>query len=726
MKKTLLSLTAAALLCTALPQQTLAGCFGNSKRSDDIKMTYMGYSSVPAYDDGTTQPSNACSQLFSNVYDAIASAGSSVLQHPLFNTTPKRVAWGVVVGTAIASPWLVPAVATAIAGGTTAIGTSNNATDGNAHLPKPEAFDPDAAAANNITQVANNVHNAIEQGNAKWGAHTQEGTQNNVELNEQYVMQHSQDNQDVWYDAQEEQTNSHSSFDFDETNQAFYPSIDSVLQDTMFSWQKLHYIAQHPVDSYGRHLTAGNIQDYANVERNWVKQMLSYANQNTVPGILMDVQGHTYPVTCINTWDMFQTLANDPAAFERFQTANQVQVPQHLITEQSFVTLASQGHDFGDITHYAHFSQHTIINGIRSAMANNLPGMLIHLGPQKIHVACYFVWEKLLQKALSSPLTNDPSNMLEVDATPEKQPDTLHNNRRKTSRKQNHKKQREHNNTNPGHSFDISLHMHGQITPATQNALSQAKDIFLKIVKGNRFQPETKINIDIFEDQMYDGALAVAPINAFYPNSAVASRAGITFYESAISHNVALNNQALDTLTQYLHQGLITQHDYDTQKGLYPSEEEIRLSTALHEMVHHLLPLYSPLQNSHYFRQNPDWHEPYQNLERQWVYSRQPHGFFTGSKTVAYFKQLAEKRGQDPRRFDKGVPLDYLHPRSNTINCLEPAPGFFGEPRGPYFSRGLLYMLEDAGWILDMAAAEQHLFHGPTDPQTAACQRAGL
>ncbi|MGB1230299.1 MAG: hypothetical protein ACPG7U_03945, partial [Holosporaceae bacterium] len=158
----------------------------------------------------------------------------------------------------------------------------------------------------------------------------------------------------------------------------------------------------------------------------------------------------------------------------------------------------------------------------------------------------------------------------------------------------------------------------------------------------------------------------------------------------------------------------------------YPSEEESRLTTTLHEMVHHLLPLYSPLQNSHYFRQNPYWHEPYQNLLGNWVYSRQPHGFFTGPKTVAYFKQLAQQRGQDPRRFDNGVPLDYLHPRSNTINCLEPAPGIFGEPRGPYLSRGLLYMLEDAGWILDMAAAEQYLFSGPTEPQTAACQRAGL
>ena len=99
-----------------------------------------------------------------------------------------------------------------------------------------------AAWINNIKHIANNVHNAIEQGNAKWGAHTQEDTQNNVALNEQYVVQHSQDNQDVWHDAQEEQTNGHGSFGSDETNQAFYPSIDSVLKDTLFSWQKLLYI----------------------------------------------------------------------------------------------------------------------------------------------------------------------------------------------------------------------------------------------------------------------------------------------------------------------------------------------------------------------------------------------------------------------------------------------------------------------------------------------------
>ena len=52
MKKTLLSLTAAALLCTALPQQTLAGWCGNSERSGDTEMTtYGNYASVATNDD---------------------------------------------------------------------------------------------------------------------------------------------------------------------------------------------------------------------------------------------------------------------------------------------------------------------------------------------------------------------------------------------------------------------------------------------------------------------------------------------------------------------------------------------------------------------------------------------------------------------------------------------------------------------------------------------------
>ena len=158
MKKIFLSLTATILLCGALPQQTLAGCFGNSKQSSDIEMNLYGhYASVPTNDGETTQPSNACRQFLSNACD----------------TTLKKAAWitgGIVGGGLVTSGyWWVPAVATAIAGGTTAIGTSNNATDGNAHLPKPEAFNPDAAAANNITQVANNVHSAIQNGNARWG-----------------------------------------------------------------------------------------------------------------------------------------------------------------------------------------------------------------------------------------------------------------------------------------------------------------------------------------------------------------------------------------------------------------------------------------------------------------------------------------------------------------------------------------------------------------------------
>ncbi|MEH0002306.1 MAG: hypothetical protein V6Z78_01860 [Holosporaceae bacterium] len=719
-----------------MPQQTLAGCF--EKRSDNTQLKYIGrYTYGSTYDDETTQPSNACSRLLSNACD----------------TTLKKAAWisGGIVGSSlvISGYWWVPAFTTAIAGGTKAISTFNNATDAtlnNLVLPNPETFDPNAAAANNINHIANNVDNAIKQGKKNWEArkkkkqktrqHTQEEAQNNVELNEQYVVQNSQDNQDVWHDAQEEQTNSHGSFGSGESNQALYPSIDSVLLDTTPAWQKIHYIAHHPVDAYGHHLTAGNIQDYADLDSQWIVKILSFANQNTVPGILMDVQGHTYPITCINTWNMFQQLANDPAAFVRFQTANQVQVPQNIITEQNFATIASQGHDFGDITHYAHFSKNTIINGIRSAMANKLPGMLIHWGSQKIHVACYFVWEKLLQKAPSSTLINNSSNMFEVDATPKKQPVTSHNNRHQTSQKQNHKKQRAHSTT-PNNSFDISLHMHGQITPATQNALREAKDILLKIVKGNRFQPRGELKIFIEQKQYRTYTekgvtyldlvtQAEAPIFSYYPNSAVASTAGITFYEGAISRNVAWNKIGLNQLKPYLSQGPTGQSFYHANKKFYPSEANEQLTTTLHEMVHLLLPLYSLLQNSHYFRQNPYWHEPYQNLLGNWVYSRRPHGFFTGSKTVAYFKQLVQQRGQDPRRFDNGVPLDYLHPSSDTINCLEPAPGIFGETRGPYLNRGLLYMLEDAGWILDMAAAEQYLFHGPTEPQTAACQRAGL
>ena len=116
MKKIFLSLTATVLLCGALPQQTLAGCFGNSKQSGDTELGYGGgYTYSSPYDNEPTQPSNACIRFLSNAYDAIASAGNAVLQHPLFDTTPKRVVWVVVGGAAIASPWLVPAVATAIA-----------------------------------------------------------------------------------------------------------------------------------------------------------------------------------------------------------------------------------------------------------------------------------------------------------------------------------------------------------------------------------------------------------------------------------------------------------------------------------------------------------------------------------------------------------------------------------------------------------------------------------
>ena len=52
MKKIFLSLTATVLLCGALPQQTLAGCFGNSKRSDDTELGYgEGYAYSSPYGD---------------------------------------------------------------------------------------------------------------------------------------------------------------------------------------------------------------------------------------------------------------------------------------------------------------------------------------------------------------------------------------------------------------------------------------------------------------------------------------------------------------------------------------------------------------------------------------------------------------------------------------------------------------------------------------------------
>ncbi|MEH0002305.1 MAG: hypothetical protein V6Z78_01855 [Holosporaceae bacterium] len=119
MKKTLLSLTAAALLCTALPQQTLAGCFGNSKRSDDIEMTtYGNYKSVHTYD-GESEPPNTCSQLLSNAGHTASSAWSDLMQSRACDKTWKKALWitgGIVVGGLVISGyWWVPAVATAVA-----------------------------------------------------------------------------------------------------------------------------------------------------------------------------------------------------------------------------------------------------------------------------------------------------------------------------------------------------------------------------------------------------------------------------------------------------------------------------------------------------------------------------------------------------------------------------------------------------------------------------------
>lgn len=185
-----------------------------------------------------------------------------------------------------------------------------------------------------------------------------------------------------------------------EVEEVLNPQAPDHTIQNMDAWERLQNIVRNPFDQSGRLLTAGDIQNYKHLTKEQVRDILAQSNDNPAPGIPMDVRNHTYLVTCINTWNMFQKLAENPAAFEHFQGVNLHQPPQCQINEGNFAFIASQGYDFGDIRRYANFGEDTIISGIRAAMDNNLPGMLIQMGQQKIHVACYFVWEKLLQRAL--------------------------------------------------------------------------------------------------------------------------------------------------------------------------------------------------------------------------------------------------------------------------------------------------------------------------------------
>ena len=343
MKKTLLSLTAAALLCTALPQQTLAGCFGNSKRSDDIEMTtYGNYASVPAYD-GEAPKRSICTKKC------------------CVGTTTSVVA-------------------------TLAITAITLAATKDKWLPK----DP-------------KPQNATDLGNAN-NHDVQSGTGPEIVYQ---APQHIPGTKGS--DSSVEQMSFHATSEVSqpkkpqakvEVEEVLNPQAPDHTIQNMGAWERLQNIVRSPFDQSGRLLTAGDIQDYKDLTKEQVVDILAQSNDNPAPGIPMDVRNHTYLVTCINTWNMFQKLAENPAAFEHFQGVNLHQPPQCQINESNFAFIASQGYDFGDIRRYANFGEDTIISGIRAAMDNNLPGMLIQMGQQKIHVACYFVWERLLQRAL--------------------------------------------------------------------------------------------------------------------------------------------------------------------------------------------------------------------------------------------------------------------------------------------------------------------------------------
>ena len=644
MKKTLLSLTAAALLCTALPQQTLAVWPRNRAHSGEVK--YRSYPYRLPYDNRVQQPSNPCSRFISNASHTASSAWSD-----LEGWKKALLLTGITVvgGTAIAIPWLGPAVANAIATTATTLAPFSGQNDSfildnNGTNPFP--------ALNFITKPEPSkilIENAVEALEQKGSLPLEMAKDLTPEEAETVAKKYRNNVIPI------------SSDDF-ENCVKLRPSEWSSYMDRIANslsnyaaWNQLANIAQRPFDQYGSLRSAGEIAQYGALSKQQIGSLLDVIQKKGALGMQVTIDGTPVDVTCSRVAEAAQKLTLCPAAWKEVKQAAKIKDTPSCY--QELVQAAKAGYNLGDISNSHSIPDEDIKGAMNAALEAGKLGLFYQVNGKNVPYACYAVLRNHAAKFGAPVPQEGPAPHPPAD------------------------------NLCPS-SFTLDLRRQHMSAMQSQ-AIQKAANMWQKVITGYQSGQDIRLTIDCTEgdlNQHNNGpskTLGMAGIDSCHPNTAATQHGSIT-----------LDDRAQQSFSDYWSGGT-------------------SFSAAAHEIGHLLLPLAkipgpfrslpngqavpsdprTACQTSHYFQST----------------NNRGDGLFTGPKTIAYFQKLATARGLDPNRFNAGVPISGGHPSSDIIDYLAHESGFFGNPPGTPLEEYILHMLEDVGYCIDWNAAKPYM-----------------